>query len=1080
MSRILALLSALLLLGSAQAPPPSPAPQAVGQVGDELWHHRNLGKAFYENPTTQQQAVDEFKKALDLVPASARERLNYGLALLRAGKTADAITQLQRVQQQDPAIPHTWFNLGIAYKKDSQYEKAIPQFEQMVKLVPNEPISHYNLGYVYKLTEKPAEALREFERSTALDPNLAGPHFQLYNAYRDAGRADDAQREQQTFQEIKRRQTGAAIPEDLDWSVYAEILDPADPALAADSSERAGLTFTDRRLDGAFEGERAGVLVLDADGDLRADLLAWSAAGLRLFKNGDAAVATAGLADVSRVRSVAAGDYNNDGFPDLCVITDEGPALYVNRNGTFAKATVTLPAGSFAKAVWVDYDHDYDVDLLLVGDASRLLRNNGQAGFGDQTAEFPFVAARAVDAFAFDLINDTSGHDVVVSYADRSGVVYRDLLAGKYRADTVDALPAGARSIVAQDINHDGWLDLVAAGSSRVVVLVSHDGRFEAATATQLQAPSPRRTVALADFENRGISDLVVDGAVLHNQGLGRFAAPGGTVLANAVAVATADFDNDGREDAAAIAADGSLHLLHNDTTTSNAWLRLTLSGVKNPKLASEAQIEVKSGRRYQKKTYTGTPLVFGLRDAKEIDTVRITWPNGLIQNEVRQPVSRAITYKEAQRLSGSCPMIFTWDGRGFRFITDVLGVAPLGASSGDGAYFPVDHDEYVQIPGDALALKDGAYEVRLTEELREVSYLDQVQLIAVDHPKAVDLFTNDKFKSPPFPEFRLFGAETRVYPVRARDGEGRDVRAKLVAKDQTYPDTFKRDYAGVAELHTLDLDFGGAALDNKAVLILSGWVDWADGSTFLAVSQEDPRGLSFPSVQVKDATGKWVTVVEDMGIPAGKPKTIAVDLRFLSASREVRIVTNLCIYWDEIFLGESAAAPPHVMTGMDASLVDLHYRGFSTPTIHAERKQPETFDYSRPMPLSMWNPTPGLYTRYGDVTPLVTGIDDQLVVMGSGDEIRLLFPAAELPALKPGWTRDFLLLVDGWAKDADANTAFSQTVEPLPFHGMSAYPYPPAEHFPTDALHRNYRERYNKRPALRLLRPLTSTGSNQ
>ena len=147
---------------------------------------------------------------------------------------------------------------------------------------------------------------------------------------------------------------------------------------------------------------------------------------------------------------------------------------------------------------------------------------------------------------------------------------------------------------------------------------------------------------------------------------------------------------------------------------------------------------------------------------------------------------------------------------------------------------------------------------------------------------------------------------------------------------------------------------------------------------------------------------------------------------------------------------------------------------------IHAERKQPEIFDYDQLMPLSMWNPTPGLYTRYGDVTPLLTAVDDQLVIMGSGDEIRLLFPAAGLPALKPGWTRDFLFLVDGWAKDADANTAFSQTVEPLPFHGMSAYPYPPTEHFPADPLHRDYRERYNTRPALRLLRPLTSTGSNQ
>src|SRR4029077_4176606 len=131
--------------------------------------------------------------------------------------------------------------------------------------------------------------------------------------------------------------------------------------------------------------------------------------------------------------------------------------------------------------------------------------------------------------------------------------------------------------------------------------------------------------------------------------------------------------------------------------------------------------------------------------------TVRITWPNGLIQNEPRQASGtggETRAYKEAQRLSGSCPMIFTWDGERFRFITDVLGVAPLGASSGDGQYFPVDHDEYVQIPGEALRQVNGQYEVRITEELHEVSYLDQVRLFALDHPANIDIVTNEKFKS--------------------------------------------------------------------------------------------------------------------------------------------------------------------------------------------------------------------------------------------------------------------------------------------------------------------------------------------
>jgi hypothetical protein len=140
---------------------------------------------------------------------------------------------------------------------------------------------------------------------------------------------------------------------------------------------------------------------------------------------------------------------------------------------------------------------------------------------------------------------------------------------------------------------------------------------------------------------------------------------------------------------------------------------------------------------------------------------------------------------------------------------------------------------------------------------------------------------------------------------------------------------------------------------------------------------------------------------------------------------------------------------------------------------VDRERKQPERFLYAGAQPYSMWNPTPGLYTRYGDVRELTSSVDDKLVIMGSGDELRMLFDATALPALPRGWRRDFLLLVDGWAKDRDTNTAFSQSVEPLPFHGMSRYPYAASEHFPDDLEHRRYREEYNKRPALRLIRPL-------
>ena len=321
-------------------------------------------------------------------------------------------------------------------------------------------------------------------------------------------------------------------------------------------------------------------------------------------------------------------------------------------------------------------------------------------------------------------------------------------------------------------------------------------------------------------------------------------------------------------------AQDGSLNLDRNVAPNYGNWIEVALEGVKNPKIPLETKVEVKAGASYEKPTYQGIPLVFRLGAHTRVDTVRITWPNAMIQNEMNQAVNRVMAVKEAPRLAGSCPMIFTWNGRGFEFVTDVLGVAPLGASSGDGQYFPVDHQEYVSIPGERLAARDGHYEVRIHGGIargflhrpdqadgarpsggHRNGHEREVQVAAVSGVPAVRR-----------------GAQGSI-PWRRAIRNGADVRAALLKRDLRYPDAFRRDSAGVAEMHHLDLDFGAAARGNRAALVLNGWVDWADGSTFLAAPQAH-RDLVFPYLQVKDAAGKWKTVMEDMGMPSGKPKT--------------------------------------------------------------------------------------------------------------------------------------------------------------------------------------------------------------
>jgi tetratricopeptide (TPR) repeat protein len=992
-----------------------------------LWHHRNLGKAFYENPTTQKEAVEQFREALDIAPDSVRERVNYGLALLKNGDTKAAVEELEKAQKQDPSIPHTWFNLAIVAKRDGDYPRAIRELNQFVKLVPDEASGHYNLGSLYKLTGKPEDARNEFEIAEKLDPNLAAAHFQLYTAYRQANKPADAARELALFQELKKRQEGAPIPENVEANNYTEIYDPSEPGFVPDP-----------RITLRAQALGPSVLGMAVAGT---DLLAWNDQGVSLYRNGTELATNTGLEQIKDVVTIAAGDYDNDGLLDLCVVTKTGAALYHNEKTGYKKAPITLPDGAYTAALWVDYDHDYDLDLMLLGKKSVLMRNQGDAGFTDQSASFPFAQGTPTAASLFAVGMQMAARDIVVAYQDHEGVLYEDKLGGKFEAHPIAALAPGATALTVADYNRDSYLDIAAVYPSGVVFLENQAGILSKMT-------PPANTADMASFAMK------------------RFVQTSLPELREANGL---DWN------VAGVTTGNALDFFANETTPKGNWMHIELKGIKNLKLAESAVVEVKAGSLYQKAVYDGAPLVFPMGQYKEADTVRITWPNGLIQNETKQPVNKNLVIPEAQRLSGSCPMIFTWDGEDFEFITDVLGVAPLGASASDGSYFPVDHDEYVQIPGRALRERNGNYEVRVTEELREVSYIDKIQLIAVDHPRQEEIFTNDKFKSPPFPEFRLFGAEKRIYPTEAYDDRGHDIRPALLQRDRVYPTGFDRSYTGVANLHSIDLDFGTSAPDNKAVLILNGWVDWADGSTFLGASQEKSGGLVFPYLQVQDAQGQWKTVIEDMGMPAGKPKTIAVDLtgKFLSASRKVRIVTNICVYWDEIFLSENTAPANVKLTSADALSADLHFRGFSTPVIDPKREQPEKFEYAHWMPISQWNPTPGLYTRYGDVRALVTSVDDRLLIMGSGDEVRLLYPASAFPALPAGWTRDFLLLVDGWAKDADANTAYSQSVLPLPFHGMSAYPYPANEHFPDDSIHRDYLKTYITRPALRLIRPL-------
>jgi tetratricopeptide (TPR) repeat protein len=913
LQRILLVGAAALLAAQSQAPD-----------GERLAMLRNLGKAFYENPTTHKQSAETLGQVVAANPSSAKDRLNWGLALLRSGETQKGMAELERVQKAAPEIPHTWFNLAIQWKKFGETDKALEQIRQFVKLAPNDPPGHYNLGVLLRQKGDLAGAVAAFEKTAQLEARLFGPHFQLFNLYRQMGQAEKSRSELALFQKRKQEREGDPIPEDLEWSWFSELLDDAVPEALTPPAKN---TYRDAVTAVAADAGTA-VLTPVAEG-----LLVASTKGVYLVSG----AGTVLKSFPAPAFAAAAGDADNDGKTDFAVVRPDGVTLY-----KAVGSAVPLAKGAWRSALFVDFDHDYDLDLLLLGDRNELLRNEGDKGFRPHA--FPFTQKPARRAGITRMEPDSKAIDVAIAYMDGTAVMFRDQLLGAYRSE-----PLQDRSLL-----------------------------------------SPR---------------------------------------------AEMDVNRDGQIDQFAVSAAGRLVRRINTTVPKTNWITVSLEGVKNLKQAHTADVEIKAGGLYQKRFYTGAPLTFDLRGYKTVDVVRITWPNGLIQNETKQAANRAYLYKEAQRLSGSCPQVWTWDGKGFRYITDVLGVAPLGASSGDGEYFPVDHDEYIQIPRGGLVARDGRFEIRVTEELAEVAYMDQVELVAVDHPAGADLYTNDKFKAPPFPEFKLFAAKTKIFPVK-REGN--------------------------------EFDFGGR-VPKRALLVAHGWVDWADGSEFLRASQTAREQLRFPRLEQQQADGSWKTLVEDMGLPAGKPKTIVVELSDLGPGK-LRIDTNLAAHYDSVFLTPDVDVVAATVRRAAPVAASLRFRGFSRVTVHPTRAEPERFDYDAVSPVSMWNPTPGMYTRYGDVRELISSGDDRLVVMGSGDEMVLEFADAFGP-VAAGMQRDYLLKVEGWAKDRDPNTAYSRTVGPLPFRGMSRYPYPAGEKHPGG----DWIAETLTRPALNLMRPLVS-----
>ena len=454
-------------------------------------------------------------------------------------------------------------------------------------------------------------------------------------------------------------------------------------------------------------------------------------------------------------------------------------------------------------------------------------------------------------------------------------------------------------------------------------------------------------------------------------------------------------------------------------------------------------EIEIRSGLLVQKQILAGAPVHFGLGTRTGIDVARIVWPNGVMQAEFDVMGDRAVTAN--QRLKGSCPWLFAWNGEAMQFVTDVLWRSPLGLRiNAQDTAGVAQTEDWVKIRADQLCPRDGAYDVRITAELWETHFFDHVSLLVVDHPAEVEIFVDERFAR--VPSAPTVHAVTALTPIgHAWDDSGRDVTALVRARDGQHLSGFERGaYQGVTRDHYVEFALAPPPEGTgRRWLVAHGWVYPTDSSINVAIGQgahTPPYGLS---LEAQRPDGTWRVVRPDLGFPAGKSKTILIDLDGVpSDARRLRLRTNMEIYWDSLATAAAAPAAPLRTVRLAATKADLRYRGFSrtdTDTAAHAPELPRYADIANTAP--RWRDLVGYHTRFGDVSELLTGVDDRYVIMNAGDEIRLAF--AEQPPPPAGWTREFVLVSDGWEKDGDFNTGFSKTVQPLPSHDRPDYGAP-------------------------------------
>lgn len=1074
---------------------------AALQVGDDVRADSSLAQATKLVPgepaawanwgilALRQRSFDSAAQRLDRARSLSPkdDRIYYLLGLLESdrGDSAKAITDLQTAIKLNPA------NLRAIYQLAGEIERqgdatSESDYEQLIKQIlaaqPNNLAALLDLSRIAAKRGDTATLHDAVGKIAALSGAWPQDVQQQLQALQAAASSSDpkAAATRSIFlrnvlmQVPAFRENLSAIkpPPGEEAQPFTHFLRLASPTFKPASADE-GMTFAPQPLTNVPSGSWSWVGSVSLDGTGAPAVAVANAHEVRL-STGAAFSFPGGKSEVKpTAEGVLPVDFNYDFKTDLVLAGDGGlrfmrqdaPQTFVDVTAK-TKLPLSVTNGTYTGTWAVDIEADGDLDIVT-GAKSGLplvLRNNGDGTF---LTVHPFAGISGIRQFVWADLNGDGTPDATLIDGSGQLHIFINERSGNFREQPEPTGFSTVSAIAAADVDHEGSLGLIAVRKSGAISSIVMGKEGNGWTVAEIaRVPDAASYLAgdvrlcVADLDNNGAFDLMLAPVSSAQSPLIWLQGEDGKLhimskqLAPALFFGVADLKDDGRLDLLEVSANGQPVKAMNKGAKQYHWQTIrprahqATGDQRINSFGIGGEIEIRSGLLVQKQVIAQPELHFGLGEQKSADVARIVWPNGSVRAEFALKADQEFVAE--QRLKGSCPFLFAYNGKGMEFVKDSV---PWGSAIGLrinslGTARIEATEEWYKIGRNELVPKDGFYDLRVTGELWEAYYYDYLALMTIDHPAGTEVFTDERFAVPPV-KLAITVVATPQPIARAVDDNGEDVTAILRALDGRYLDNFGRgQYQGVTRDHYVEIDLGDKAPTTGPLwLIAKGWLHPSDSSLNVAMSQgshERPQPLS---LEVSNGHGGWKVALPNLGFPAGRKKICLIDLTNVfvpGTPRRVRLRTNLEIYWDSIEWAKGLPDTPLKIERIAPSAADLHYRGYSV--IHqANASSPEIPDYNHLMATTqIWRDLAGYYTRYGDVRKLLTGIDDRYVIMNAGDELSLRFAA---PAAPPeGWVRDYVIAGDGWVKDGDYNSTDSQTVLPYPYHAKREYDTPPGK----------------------------------